>query len=51
MIRTKYSFAVWVILEPADEWSSDFLESLGAWKEEIKRPPFEAIARQKDPFG
>lgn len=27
-----------VILEPTDEWSEDFLASLGAWDEEIERP-------------
>lgn len=27
-----------VILEPADQWSEDFLASLGAWDEEIERP-------------
>ena len=40
-----------VILEPADEWSADFLEILGAWKEEIPRPPSKAIAKKKDPFA
>ena len=27
-----------VILEPADEWSSDFIAALGSWSEEIERP-------------
>lgn len=27
-----------VILEPADEWSAEFLEALGSWREEIERP-------------
>ncbi|HYK01202.1 MAG TPA: type II toxin-antitoxin system VapB family antitoxin [Thermoanaerobaculia bacterium] len=40
-----------VILEPADEWSSDFVGALGAWEEEIERPRSSAIARKKDPFG
>jgi antitoxin VapB len=25
-----------VILEPADEWSTEFLEALGSWSEEIE---------------
>jgi antitoxin VapB len=28
-----------VILEPVDEWSQAFLDSLGAWPEDIPRPP------------
>lgn len=39
-----------VILEPADEWSSEFLGTLGAWEEEIERPPAKAISKKKDPF-
>jgi len=40
-----------VILEPADEWSSEFLEALGSWKEKIERPPSRAISKKKDPFA
>lgn len=40
-----------VILEPADEWTSEFLSALGAWKEEIARPASPAISRRKDPFA
>jgi antitoxin VapB len=40
-----------VILEPADEWSSEFLGALGTWDEEIERPRSSAIAKKKDPFG
>jgi len=40
-----------VILEPADEWSSDFVAALGAWGEEIERPRATAISRKKDPFA
>lgn len=40
-----------VILEPADEWSSDFVEALGAWSEEIERPRARAISKKKDPFA
>ncbi len=36
-----------VILEPIDEWSDDFCDSLGAWPDEIPRPP---SSPQKDPF-
>jgi antitoxin VapB len=39
-----------VILEPADEWPAAFLECLGAWKEEIPRPPARAVGARKDPF-
>jgi antitoxin VapB len=39
-----------VILEPADEWSKEFLETLGAWKEEIERPRSRPISKLKDPF-
>jgi len=39
-----------VILEPADEWSSDFLKTLGAWKEVIERPPQRPVSKLKDPF-
>lgn len=40
-----------VILEPADEWTRDFVDALGAWDEEIERPKSQPIARKKDPFG
>jgi antitoxin VapB len=39
-----------IILEPADEWPEDFLQCLGAWKEDIPRPASKAIARKKNPF-
>src|SRR5947208_5439456 len=29
----------------------EFLECLGAWTEEIPRPPARAVGRRKDPFG
>jgi antitoxin VapB len=40
-----------VILEPADEWSSDFVEALGAWDEKIERPRASAISKKRDPFA
>jgi antitoxin VapB len=40
-----------VILEPANEWTSEFLDTLGAWKEEIDRPRSRPISKKKDPFG
>lgn len=40
-----------VILEPADEWSPEFLDALGAWPEDIERPPRRRIAERKDPFA
>lgn len=39
-----------VILEPADEWNGEFLETLGAWNEAIERPRSRAISKKKDPF-
>ena len=40
-----------VILEPADEWSPEFLRALGSWNEEIERPPQHPIGKKKDPFA
>jgi virulence-associated protein VagC len=40
-----------VILEPADEWSSDFRSCLGAVSEEIPRPKQVAITRPRNPFS
>jgi antitoxin VapB len=39
-----------VILEPADEWSKEFLEMLGTWDEEIDVPRGRPITETKDPF-
>jgi antitoxin VapB len=39
-----------VILEPADEWPAEFLKCLGAWTEDIPRPPARALGSRKDPF-
>jgi antitoxin VapB len=39
-----------VILEPADEWSAEFLACLGSWKEDIPRPHTRKIARKRNPF-
>ncbi|HEY0372855.1 MAG TPA: hypothetical protein VGD79_12680 [Thermoanaerobaculia bacterium] len=39
-----------VILEPPDEWSEEFLATLGAWKEDIERPPQQPVTKSKDPF-
>jgi antitoxin VapB len=36
-----------IILEPVDEWTESFKEALGAWSEEIPRPP---PSPQRDPF-
>lgn len=38
-----------VILEPADDWSPDFLACLGAWKDEIPRPESQSIAARRNP--
>ena len=40
-----------VILEPADEWSSEFRATLGAWDAEIERPKSRSIAKKRDPFA
>ena len=39
-----------VILEPVDEWPADFLSCLGAWNDDIPRPPAKNISDKKDPF-
>jgi antitoxin VapB len=39
-----------VILEPADEWGSEFLGALGGWSEDIERPRARPISKKKDPF-
>ena len=39
-----------VILEPADEWPLDFLACLGAWHEDIAKPPGRPIASKRNPF-
>ena len=39
-----------IILEPADEWSDEFLACLGAWPEPIERPPGRRLTELGDPF-
>jgi antitoxin VapB len=39
-----------VILEPADEWSPEFLACLGAWKDDIPRPRARTVGSRRDPF-
>ena len=39
-----------IILEPADEWPEEFLECLGAWKEDIPRPVARPIGRRRNPL-
>jgi antitoxin VapB len=39
-----------VILEPADEWSEEFLSALGSWQEEIERPKQQPISKKANPF-
>ena len=39
-----------VILEPADEWSAEFVDALGAWSEKIERPRSTAVSKRRDPF-
>ncbi|HUO84185.1 MAG TPA: type II toxin-antitoxin system VapB family antitoxin [Thermoanaerobaculia bacterium] len=39
-----------VILEPADEWTSEFHETLGSCSEELPRVPRRPISRKRDPF-
>ncbi|MFN8526337.1 MAG: AbrB/MazE/SpoVT family DNA-binding domain-containing protein [Chloroflexota bacterium] len=40
-----------VILEPLDEWPQAFLDALGAWHEEIERPPQTPVVEPRDPFA
>lgn len=39
-----------VILEPPDEWPREFLACLGAWHEDIERPPSPPVSKLRDPF-
>ena len=39
-----------VILEPVDEWSEEFLATLGAWKDEIERPQQQPMTKLRYPF-
>jgi len=39
-----------VILEPVDTWPEAFRACLGAWEEEIPRPPQGRLTDLKDPF-
>lgn len=39
-----------VILEPADEWSEDFLAALGSCEEEIPRPAQRPVSKMRNPF-
>ena len=40
-----------VILEPADEWSAEFLNCLGSVSEDIPRPKQAKVANLRNPFG
>lgn len=40
-----------IVLSCADEWSDDFRQCLGAWKDDIPRPSQGEIAELEDPFG
>jgi virulence-associated protein VagC len=40
-----------VVLEPADEWSAEFRNAIGAWRERIERPRSRSLAKMKDPFA
>ena len=39
-----------VILEPADEWPAEFLACLGAWHDDIPKPPVRKVASRRNPF-
>jgi virulence-associated protein VagC len=39
-----------VILEPANDWSPEFLACLGSWKEEIPRPQGQLMGARKNPL-
>jgi antitoxin VapB len=40
-----------VILEPADEWPPEFLACLGAWHDDIPKPPVRKVGSRRNPFG
>ncbi len=40
-----------VILEPMDDWSPEFLASLGGWTEAIERPHSPLVSDMRDPFA
>lgn len=40
-----------VIIEPVDEWSSEFLACLGQWDEPIERPEQVPVQDARDPFA
>lgn len=40
-----------VILEPADDWPDAFRACLGAWPDDIPRPPSKPLSALKDPFA
>ncbi len=40
-----------VILEPADDWSEEFRECLGAWQEPIERPQATSVTDLDDAFA
>jgi antitoxin VapB len=40
-----------IILEPVDEWQSEFVASLGTWEESIDRPVTESILKVRDLFA
>jgi len=40
-----------VVLEPVDAWPSEFLACIGAWRDDIPRPPPDSIRDIKDPFA
>jgi hypothetical protein len=39
-----------LLLEPADEWSSEFVSALGGWDGDLERPRAKAISTKNDPF-
>jgi antitoxin VapB len=39
-----------VILEPADEWPPEFLACLGAWHDDIPKPPAKKVGSRRNPF-
>jgi antitoxin VapB len=39
-----------VILEPADEWTPEFLACLGGWEDDIPRPSSRPVGASTNPF-
>lgn len=39
-----------VILAPPDEWTPEFIDALGSWRNPIERPDAKPVGKRKAPF-